>query len=570
MGAHNKYDVLILGGGLAGLTLALQLKIARADLSILILEKRSEDAPAGTHKVGESTVELGSYYLREVLQLKTYLEEQQLPKLGFRFFLSSEQRNDIARRVEVGSKIRHPIPAHQIDRGLFENELLAQLTRLGVEVIQGALVREVDLTANGHRIGFEQGGVTYEKIGKWIIDASGRRSLLKRKLQLDKAIDHPVNAVWFRLGLDIDIDDWSEDQIWRNQLKPGYRRLATNHLLGKGYWIWIIPLVSGNTSIGIVADPAFHPFDRINSLEKAGQWLAEQEPLVAKILELHRESVLDFKVMKHFAHGTRQFYSAQGWGLSGDAGAFLDPFYSPGTDFIALGNTWITDLILRDAAGENIALRSKIYEHTHRELLNGWTLLYQNMYGLFGNTQVMLMKIVWDWGTYWGIPSLMFVNNGYTDLKMLKRYAAPAVGVGHRFAQLNERMQKLFLDWGRQEARVIADRHINIFDLDCVYQFHRGLEERLTGEALSERLRINLGILEQVAAETFRLASAQVGHTPLNMKVDPYRMDLSLGRAEILEMSRSDQALGVDPAIRKDLSKVWLVPIKNRAHEYTG
>ena len=32
----------------------------------------------------------------------------------------------------------------------------------------------------------------------------------------------------------------------------------------------------------------------------------------------------------------------------GEAGLFLDPFYSPGSDFIAIGNTYICDLIRRD------------------------------------------------------------------------------------------------------------------------------------------------------------------------------------------------------------------------------
>ena len=66
----TNYDVCILGGGLAGLTLSLQLKQANPKISILVIERRKGEAPDSAHKVGESTVELGTYYLREVLNLK--------------------------------------------------------------------------------------------------------------------------------------------------------------------------------------------------------------------------------------------------------------------------------------------------------------------------------------------------------------------------------------------------------------------------------------------------------------------------------------------------------------------
>src|SRR5437763_6967702 len=90
----ERRDVVITGGGLAGLTLALHLKQSFADLDILVLERRLHPVPIAAHKVGESTVEIGANYLAEVLGLREHLETRQLKKFGFRFF-SSEGRSDV-------------------------------------------------------------------------------------------------------------------------------------------------------------------------------------------------------------------------------------------------------------------------------------------------------------------------------------------------------------------------------------------------------------------------------------------------------------------------------------------
>ncbi len=65
------------------------------------------------------------------------------------------------------------------------------------------------------------------------------------------------------------VDDWSDDPTWQARVPTGERWMSTNHLMGKGYWVWLIPLGSGSTSIGIVADDDLHPCARINRYERA-------------------------------------------------------------------------------------------------------------------------------------------------------------------------------------------------------------------------------------------------------------------------------------------------------------
>ena len=567
----EKYDVIIAGGGLAGLTLALQLKQTKSAISILVLEKRSETAPVATHKVGESVSELGASYLREVLNLKEYLTEEQLPKFGFRFFFSPEHNENIDRRVEVGSRISNPYPSHQIDRGLLENELVRQLSNCGVKVVLGAKVTGVELSKAGHIIIFEKENTEQHQVeAKWLVDSTGRNGLLKRKLGLTKEIGHDINSAWFRLDIAIDIDDWSDNLTWRNFVDPGRRRLATNHLMGEGYWVWIIPLVAGKTSIGIVADPQYHPFDRFNTFEKAMKWLEKHEPLAATMFGRHKEKLMDFKVMKHFAYDTKQFYAANKWALTGEAGAFMDPFYSPGTDFIALSNSWITDLIVRDISGENTAMRTLIYDLAHKELLKGWITLYKNMYGIFGKTQIMLMKIVWDWASYWAIPNVLFMNKGYTDIAVLKQYSSSTMSIGRRFAKLNERMQAMFKTWGQYNNTPCADHQLNVFDLNCLRTFQRELGQQYNSGELMQKIESNLKILEQISAEIFRRVSNQIYETPENMNVDPYDVLIADGKNELLEKSTSQDALPVVESIRVDIAKMWLNDIKTSKNEFVS
>jgi 2-polyprenyl-6-methoxyphenol hydroxylase-like FAD-dependent oxidoreductase len=114
---NEHYDVAIPGGGLAGLSLALQLTRARPGTTILVVERRDGQAPEAAFKVGESTVELSAHYFSEVLGLRDHLKAHQLPKAGLRYFFLAGDNRDIAARVEFGGTALPPVPSYQLDRG---------------------------------------------------------------------------------------------------------------------------------------------------------------------------------------------------------------------------------------------------------------------------------------------------------------------------------------------------------------------------------------------------------------------------------------------------------------------
>ena len=559
-----QYDVVILGGGLAGLTLSLQLKRAKPGISVLVLERRETEASTAAHKVGESTVELGTHYLREVLDLKGYLEEHELPKHGLRFFFPSETKEDIASRVELGPRLRLPVPSHQLDRGTLENYLMKHTREMGNELLLGAKVSNVDLLAEGHKVSYIKDGEEYTVTCRWVADASGRSSILKRKLQFQKPMEHHSNAVWWRLKGVIDIDTWTDNKQWQSFLEPGLRYLSTVHFMDTGYWLWVIPLGSKNTSIGIVADPAVHPFETFNTYEKSVEWMRVNEPLAHKMLVPlgEGEGLLDFKILKHYAHHTGKLYSEERWGVTGESGAFLDPLYSPGTDFISLNNSWLSDLILRDLDGEDITGRVHIYEQSHLALVNSWIPVYQNKYLLMGNTQIMVIKIFWDWATYWAVPTHLFANKAFTNLRVLKELFVAPDSLGRKFGQLNKVMQDLFLEWLPFENKTFSNRYIDPFDLGYLRKFQQDIEVQHEPQQLIDQIAKNMKTLEQVAVAIFRLVSAEVNGTSPDMKVNPYTINLGKNENSMELDTESDLAIEPDPMISKDVDVMWFYPKK--------
>src|SRR3546814_16497641 len=107
---------------------------------------------------------------------------------------------------------------------------------------------------------------------------------------------------------------------------------------------------------------AMHPLDRMNTHDKRRAWFSAHQPQAAAALEASGHALQDFRFLRGFSHGCKQVFSADRWALTGEAGVFLDPFYSPGSDFIALSNTYVSQLVAMDRAGEPIQAHAQIYQ----------------------------------------------------------------------------------------------------------------------------------------------------------------------------------------------------------------
>ncbi len=491
------YDVLIMGGGLSGLTLAIQLKLRAKNIRILIAEKASYPVPEAAHKVGESSVEIASFYFEEILGLKDELENE-LPKLGLRFFYTYRNNQDITQRIELGPSIYPASKSYQIDRGRFENALIEHCLKLGIDFQDSCKIKEFTLGKNDHQITLlhNQQKITIQS--KWLIDASGRMSLLKRKLKLAKPAYHNVNASWFRINHGIKIDDWVTEQQWKDRVKEP-RWLSTNHLLGKGYWVWIIPLSSGSTSIGIVADAKIHPYAEFNTFERAKVWIKKYEPQFAGIIDQHLNQFQDFLTLKHYSHNCKKMFSADGWAITGDAGVFLDPFYSPGSDFIAMNNSFITELIVKQYAGEDIALITEQYEKLFRTLFLAFCPVYEDQYPIMGNAKVMSIKVIWDFTLYWSGVAVLFFRSKLCDQMFMQSAAV----ILQQIYQLNIQMQGFFRKWAETDLSTenMSDIFLNYSNIEFLQQLNKDLHKVQSDEELQQQLIQNIAFVRELANE---------------------------------------------------------------------
>ena len=530
----DSYDVVILGGGLAGLTLALQLKRTRPDTSVLVAEKREGPAPEAAFKVGESSQPLSGFYFAEVCGMRDHIESDQLPKCGLRFLFPADGNRDIAKRMELGPPGFPPpgaLPSYQLDRGRFENELAARASAAGVDLLDGARVEDVVISEDGHSVTISREGGSQTVSGRWVVDAAGRAALLKTKLGLDKEVPHHINSAWLRLGGGLDLEDFSDDEEWLGRMfNRGERKFSTNHLMGEGYWVWLIPLSSGATSIGIVADPRFHPFEEFNTLDGAIDWFSRHEPQVGEAIAGRRDDVQDFLKIEDFSLGTERVFSPQRWALTGDAGAFLDPLISPGSDFIAVSNSLIADSIVHDLDGEDVSERVEKLNDFYLGLFNTWLEGYVDSYQALGNEVVFTAKRTFD-----NIPgfalAFVFAQGRVTDAALEPKIAEPL----ERLHTISREVQRLFRDWHGLEPR--GREGVWVFP-----PFMVGIFRELMGragqpadkDAMAEILGTFVEICEASAVVYFFRAAERLPDVELDRgrKVDPYAVSLDPSRWE--------------------------------------
>ena len=547
------HDAVICGGGLSGLLLARQLRQQLPELSVALIERQGRPLPDGCHKVGESSVEAGCQHM-ESLGLERYMLERQLVKFGLRFFPGGGDR-PLHERTEIGPCAEPVVKSYQIDRGRFESDLREFNAADGVTMIEGCKVTTIERGEDGaeHRIDSEGQAPDAPGSGslraRWVVDATGRQALLRKRMKATRRSPHTASAGWFRIEGRLGPNDLvaPTETEWHQRQGAEDRWRSTNHFMGPGYWAWLIPLSTGMTSVGLVIHEDIHDPSCIAGLDNTLEFLRQHEPHLAKALEAYE--VRDFLCLRNYSHQVARSWSPDRWASVGEAGAFVDPLYSPGTDYIGFANMFTTELIRRDFAGEEWTAQATHYNYLYRAMVNGAIDLFRQASPVYGHPSAMVTKIYWDNLSYWSFTCHLGQQGIY---KLSPDDYQPYGVIGTRLAELGNYMQSWLRNWALlapepQDGKYFGAPHFPSVHIDA----HMRVGTKMTLEETLEYMRMRLAQIEEVAVEivlrTLQKVGPEIGEQLLeqtdfsswNLPIPAERIETELlrGQARRLRMS---------------------------------
>lgn len=312
----NHYDIIVIGGGPAGATVAAL--TAEAGHRVIVFER--EQFPR--FKVGESLMP-GTYWTLKRLGVLEKLKASAFPqKYSVQFYSKSGKPS--APFYFFDNDSHESSKTWQVLRSDFDRMMLDNAREKGAQIEHAVNVLEVlfeGKRAVGVRAKFPDKSIK-EFYAKVVVDASGQSGLLSRHLQIKRVEPELKKAsiyTHFKGGLrDNGIDEGAT---------------IIYHTRDEDSWFWYIPLPNDVVSVGVVGSLDYLLQNRNDDPQKIFEDELDICPALKPRLEKAEQS-FPVKVTRDFSYRASQL-AGDGWVLVGDAFGFLDPIYSSGV-FLAL------------------------------------------------------------------------------------------------------------------------------------------------------------------------------------------------------------------------------------------